>query len=191
MTSVRCHMTSVGCHMTSVKYHMASVDVTWLVWKCHDFWCTSHDYSMIVYIGMSLIKDLKMKMYWFCTPHFLPTAQSSYASPLVFPAFDKQILQPIRAIKTLDNNNIKFRTFICLAMSKGMLSDWLEALPKQKGKIVKFYTRSQSFYHVLWCILMCSWAVGLHSNIQQMKSWDIFVICICEVHVNKANPSIH
>ena len=145
MTSVKCHMTSVECHMTSVKRHMTGVS--------HDFWCMSHDYSMIVYIGVSLIKDLKMKIYWFCTPHFLPTAQSSYASPLVFPAFDKQILQPIRAIKTLDNNNIKFRTFICLAMSKGMLSDWLEALPKQKGKITLTHRDFTMYCDVSWCVL--------------------------------------
>ncbi len=34
----------------------------------------------------------------------------------------------------MKDNNIKFRTFVCLAMSRGMLTGWLEALPKQTGQ---------------------------------------------------------
>ena len=33
------------------------------------------------------------------------------------------------------DNNIKFRTFICLSMSKGLLTAWLEALPRQKSEL--------------------------------------------------------
>jgi len=69
------------------------------------------------------------------------TAQGNHESPLVFAAFDKQILQPIGSLKSLKDNNMKFRTFVCLAMSKGMLCDWLEALPKQKGIDLLSFTR--------------------------------------------------
>ena len=30
--------------------------------------------------------------------------------------------------------NIKYRTFVCLAMSRGMLTGFLEALPKQNSE---------------------------------------------------------
>ena len=138
MTSVIYHMTCVGCHMTNMISHDVW-DITWYVM----YVMTT---AWLYILGVSLIKDLK----WRCTDlhSTLSTAQSSYASPLVFPAFDKQILQPIRAIKSLNNNNIKFRTFICLAMSKGMLSDWLEALPKQKGNLLSFST----YCNVCWCV---------------------------------------
>ena len=65
----------------------------------------------------------------------LSAAHTSSNSSVVFPAFDRQIFQPINALKTLmKDNNIRFRTFICLSMSKGMLTAWLEALPKQKSE---------------------------------------------------------
>ena len=65
------------------------------------------------------------------------TARSNSNSSLVFPAFDRQILQPIGALKTvMRDNNIRFRTFICLSMSKGMFTAWLEALPKQRSELI-------------------------------------------------------
>jgi len=74
-----------------------------------------------------------MWIHYVCPLSHYSTAQGNHESPLVFAAFDKQILQPIGYLKSLKDNNMKFRTFVCLAMSKGMLCDWLEALPKQKG----------------------------------------------------------
>lgn len=48
---------------------------------------------------------------------------------------DKLIFQPIHTMRTtMKDNNVKFRTFVCLAMSKGMLTGWLEALPKQRSE---------------------------------------------------------
>lgn len=62
-----------------------------------------------------------------------PTAQANQTSPLVFLSFEKQILQPINSLKSLQDKNMKFRTFICLALSRGSLTTWLEGLLKQRG----------------------------------------------------------
>ncbi len=56
---------------------------------------------------------------------------------LVYPSFDKLVFQPIYSLKTLmRDTNIKYRTFICLAMSRGLLTTFLEALPKQTSECV-------------------------------------------------------
>ncbi len=58
---------------------------------------------------------------------------------------EKQVFQPIAALKAqLRDNNVKFRTFLCLAMSKGMLTGWLEALPKQKSEWEGLLRRGRS-----------------------------------------------
>lgn len=77
---------------------------------------------------------------WKVTVAFSNEAQSNPSSPLVYPAFDKQIFQPINSLKTLmRDNNVKFRTFVCLAMSRGLLAGFLEALPTQTNTLKKFY----------------------------------------------------
>ncbi|XP_064387985.1 uncharacterized protein LOC135336189 isoform X2 [Halichondria panicea] len=67
---------------------------------------------------------------WKVTVAFSNEAQSNPS--LVYPSFDKLVFQPINSLKTLMKDyNIKYRTFVCLAMSRGMLTGFLEALPKQ------------------------------------------------------------
>ena len=62
-----------------------------------------------------------------------PPAQSNPS--LVYPSFDKLVFQPINSLKMLMKDyNIKYRTFVCLAMSRGMLTGFLEALPKQTSE---------------------------------------------------------
>ena len=44
-----------------------------------------------------------------------------------------QIMQAIGSVRALRDNNMKFRTFICLAMSRGLLCKWLQTLPELRG----------------------------------------------------------
>jgi hypothetical protein len=117
---------------------------------------------------------------------FYPAAaHSSSNSSVVFPAFDRQIFQPINALKTLmKDNNIWFRTFICLSMSKGMLMAWLEALRKQKSE--------WGYIHVHTCILRVHMYYRLTLQVVHVYMysvlWECTVSCYSIIFVEKIRP---
>lgn len=49
-------------------------------------------------------------------------------------AVDMQVMRPIKGESRLVTNDMKFRSFICLAISRGIFIQWLSELPTLGGK---------------------------------------------------------
>ena len=48
---------------------------------------------------------------------------------------DIQVMRPIKGESRLVTNDMKFRSFICLAISRGIFIQWLSELPTLGGKV--------------------------------------------------------
>ena len=67
-------------------------------------------------------------------------------------AIDTQVMRPIKGESRLVSNDMKFRSFVCLAISRGVFIQWLAELPLLGGKpredviFMIFYEQSGHIY---------------------------------------------
>ena len=57
------------------------------------------------------------------------------------------MLRPIRAETRLSDNHIRFRSFVCLAISRGVFVDWLTQLPERRGTGSLSHSLNHSLAH--------------------------------------------
>ena len=104
---------------------------------------------MYMYIVHRFGVCIQLKYSYLCLPVLV---QSSDASLFMPHELDKlvQIMQAIGSVRELRDNNMKFRTFICLSMSRGLLCKWLQTLPGLRGLCCLYLTH----YSCLCCLYL-------------------------------------
>ena len=101
--------------------------------------CTIHNFVMfLTYVEFAVlwVKVFLCFVVRVVIIHCVVQFKLSDASLFLPHELDKlvQIMQAIGSVRTLRDHNTKFRTFVCLSLSRGLLCKWLQMLPQLNGQ---------------------------------------------------------